>query len=114
NSSANRNLVQKGGAAVLFTKALWRCLTTAAYQRTALTSQQTFPATRDVSHAFVDVLPSMTLSATFANRRNVRLAWSTSTSPPTISQLQNVVDNSNPLALSAGNPDLHETYNNNL
>ena len=114
NTFTNRNRVQNGGAAVLFTHGTWRWLTTAAWQRTELTSQQTFPATRDVNHAFVDVLPSMTLSATFANRRNVRLAWSTSTSPPTISQLQNVVDNSNPLALSAGNPDLHETYNNNL
>src|SRR5207249_10832135 len=65
-------------------------------------------------HVCVSVLPSMTRSATFANRRNVRLAWSTATSPPTISQLQNVVDNSNPLALSAGNPDLRQTYNNNL
>ena len=114
NTFTNRNLVQNGGAAVLFTRGTWRWLTTAAFQRTQLQSRQTFPATRNVEHAFVDVLPSMTLSATFANRRNVRLAWSTATSPPTISQLQNVVDNSNPLALSSGNPDLRQTYNNNI
>ncbi len=67
-----------------------------------------------MDHAFEDVLPSMTLSATFANRRNMRLAWTTAASPPTITQLQNVVDNSNPLSLTAGNPDLRETYNNNF
>jgi hypothetical protein len=114
NTFTNRNLVQNGGAAVLYTKGVWRWLTSAAWQRTQLRSRQTFPVARDVDHAFEDVLPSMTLSATFANRRNLRLAWNTSTSPPTISQLQNVVDNSNPLALTAGNPDLRETYNNNF
>ncbi|HEY6194066.1 MAG TPA: TonB-dependent receptor [Candidatus Eisenbacteria bacterium] len=114
NTFTNRNLVQNGGAAVLFTKGVWRWLTNASWQRMELKSAQTFPAARDVDHAFQDVLPSMTLSATFANRRNMRLAWNTSTSPPTISQLQNVVDNSNPLALTAGNPDLRETYNNNF
>jgi hypothetical protein len=56
----------------------------------------------------------MTLSATFANRRNLRLNWNTNTNPPSISQLQNVVDNSNPLSLSAGNPELRQTYGNNF
>ena len=114
NTYANRNAVQNGGVAMLFTSGIWRLLTNASYQRTALHSVQTYPATRTVDHAFQDVLPSMTLSATFANRRNLRLSWNTSTTSPSISQLQNVVNNSNPLALSSGNPDLRETYNNTL
>ena len=114
NTFTNRNIVQNGGAAVLFSKGVWRWLTTATVQRTELKSEQTFPATRTVHHPFTDVLPSMTLSATFANRRNLRLAWSTATSPPTISQLQNVVDNANPLSLTAGNPDLRQAYVNNF
>jgi hypothetical protein len=114
NTFTNHNRVQNAGAAVLYTKGAWRWLTSASWQEIQLQSEQTFPATLEVNDAFVSVLPSMTLSATFANRRNVRLAWTTSTSPPTISQLQNVVDNSNPLALSAGNPDLHPTYTHNL
>src|SRR5439155_13005430 len=43
-----------------------------------------------------------------------KLAWKTSTGPPSISQLQNVVDSSNPLSLSTGNPDLRQAYNNNF
>jgi len=114
NSYANRNTVQNGGVAVLFTSGVWRLLGNTSYQRTRLHSEQTFPVTQTVDHAFEDVLPSMTLSATFANRRNLRLSWNTSTTSPTISQLQNVVNNSNPLALTSGNPDLRETYNNTL
>jgi len=114
NSFENRNTAQNAGAAVLWTKGVWRLLSSAAWQRTHLASTQTFPATSTFDHTFTDVLPSMTLSATFANRRNLRLAWNTFTGPPSISQLQNVVDNSNPLALSAGNPDLRQTYTNNV
>jgi hypothetical protein len=114
NTFTNHNRVQNGGAAVLFTKGVWRWLTSASWQRIELESQQTFPNTLNVNDAFVSVLPSMSLTATFARRRNMRLAWTTTTSPPTISQLQNVVDNSNPLALTAGNPALHPTYSNNL
>jgi hypothetical protein len=56
----------------------------------------------------------MTLSGTFSGRRNLRLAWNTSTTTPSIGQLQNVINNSNPLSLSSGNPDLRPTYNNTI
>src|SRR5262249_5147481 len=85
NTFVNRNLVQNGGAAVLHTWGPWRWLTSAAWQRTELKSEQTFPVSQRVDQAFENVLPSMILSATFANRRNLRLAWTTSTGPPTIS-----------------------------
>jgi len=114
NTFANRNNIQNGGAAVLYTHGPWRWLTQASYQSTRLQSDQSFPFTGRIDHSYEDVLPSMTLSGTFANRRNVRLNWSTSSNPPNISQLQPVVDNSNPLSLSVGNPRLNETYTNNF
>ena len=56
----------------------------------------------------------MTLSGTFANRRNLRLSWNTSANPPSIGQLQNVVNNSNPLSLTTGNPGLRPTYSHTI
>jgi hypothetical protein len=114
NSFANRNTIQNGGAAVLYTHGPWRWLTQASYQTTRLESDQSFPITGRIDHTYDDVLPSMTLSATFANRRNLRLNWTTASNAPNISQLQPVVDNSNPLSLSAGNPTLSETYTHNV
>ncbi|MEO5989823.1 MAG: outer membrane beta-barrel protein [Candidatus Eisenbacteria bacterium] len=114
NSYENRNTVQNGGLALLFTKGVWKLLSNTSYQRTQLRSEETFPGSRTVEHTFENLLPSLTLTATFANRRNLRLAYATSTAAPTISQLQNVVNNSNPLSLSIGNPDLRQTYNNTL
>ena len=114
NSYRNRNTVQNGGLAVLYTQGVWKLLSSASYQRRRLHSEQVFPDLRTIDQSYENVLPSMTLSGTFANRRNLRLSWSTSTTAPSINQLQNVVDNSNPLSLSSGNPNLRQTYNNTL
>jgi hypothetical protein len=114
NSFNNRYTTQNAGLATLRTWGPWRWLTRAEWQQARLQSEQSFPETRTVDRSFGDVLPSMSLNASFANRRNLRLAWNTSTREPSISQLQNVVDNSNPLALSTGNPDLGRTYTHNF
>lgn len=114
NSYENRTTAQSAGASVLVTRGAWKWLTSAAYQRQQLVSEQTFPARFRIDESFDDVLPSMTLTGSFAGRRNLRLAWTTSTNAPSISQLQNVVNNSNPLSLSTGNPDLVPTYTHNF
>lgn len=114
NSYENRNTVQSGGLSVLWTRGTWRLLSTALYQQRHLFSEQTFPFDATVDRTYDDVLPSVTLSGTFANRRNLRLAYQTNTQAPSIGQLQNVVDNSNPLSLSTGNPDLRPTYGHTL
>ncbi len=110
NSYRNRNTAQNGGLAMLYTRGLWRLLANASYQQTRLRSEQTYPATHTIDRTFGNALPSLTLTGNFANRRNLRVAWSTSTTSPTIGQLQNVVNNSNPLSLSTGNPALRPTY----
>lgn len=111
SSHLNRYTVQNGGLALLYTRGTWRLLSNASFQHARLKSEQTFPTEETIDRAFDDFVPSMTLSGTFANRRNLRLAWNSSTSAPSISQLQRVVNNSNPLSLSTGNPDLRPAYN---
>lgn len=115
NSYESRHTTQNGGLALLLTEGPWKLLGNASYQHARLQSEQTFPFGNTIDRTFDDVLPSLTLSGTSTkSRRNVRLSWSTSTSPPSIGQLQNVVNNSNPLSLSTGNPDLRPTYTNSL
>jgi carboxypeptidase family protein/outer membrane beta-barrel protein len=105
NSTLNRTTVQNGGLALLYTRGPWRLLTNASVERTRLRSEQTFPATWTIDRTFDDVVPSITLTGTFSNRRNLRLAWRTSTTPPSIGQLQNVVNNANPLSLRFSEAD---------
>ncbi len=114
NVYASRNVVQNGGLAMLVTKGPWRWLTNLSAQSQRLESEQTFPGAQRIDRTYGDVLPSVTLTGNFANRRSLRLAWSTSAAAPNIGQLQNVVNNSNPLSLTTGNPSLRPTYTNNF
>lgn len=75
-----------------------------------LTGDQSFPTEFDVDKSFQNVLPNVMLQYNFSRSHNVRFFYRTSARTPSISQLQEVVDNSNPLQLSSGNPDLRQSY----
>jgi len=72
----------------------------------------TFAAT--VPYSFNSILPTVMFSEKFENRSNLRIIYNTSAGLPSLSQLQNVVNNTNPLLLSAGNPNLNQSYTNSL
>ena len=114
NRAESRYTVQSGGLAALLTRGAWKLLGNLSGEHARLESDQRFPGAERIERSFDSVLPSITLTGTFANRRNLRLAWNTSTTAPTIGQLQDVVNNSNPLSLTTGNPDLRPTYNHSL
>lgn len=77
-------------------------------------NDQTFPKTANFDHQFFNILPSGSIRYTFDKNRNFRLFYRASTQLPTVTQLQNVVDNSNPLQLSTGNPDLVQSEQHNV
>ncbi len=88
------------------------------YQYALLQGQQLFPVlpppTDKVERAFHNILPTAMYRYEFSKSTNIRLFYRTSTNPPSVSQLQNVIDNSNPLLLSTGNPDLKQNFNHTL
>ena len=79
-------------------------------QNERLTGDQTFPQTVEVEKTFQSILPRAMYMLRLSRTNNLRLFYRTNTSTPSISQLQNVIDNSNPLQLSSGNPDLKQSY----
>ena len=81
-----------------------------AYQYATLRGDQTFPREVAISKDFSNVLPSAMFRYEFSKSHSFRLFYRTYTSSPTASQLQDIIDNSNPLFLSAGNPDLKQSY----
>ncbi len=85
------------------------------FQSAGLYSQQLFPGRNKVDQTFTNVLPNMMLF--YRNNKtgkNFRLFYRSSTQQPSINQLQNVVNNSNPLFLTAGNPNLKQELSHNL
>ncbi|TAH24532.1 MAG: TonB-dependent receptor [Cytophagales bacterium] len=83
----------------------------ANYQTLHLTSEASFPRPIAVNKYFDNVLPTAMYQYTFDSKANLRLFYRTQTNVPSVSQLQNVVNNSNPVALIAGNPNLVQEYN---
>lgn len=84
------------------------------YQIAELDGEQLFPQTLNTSRSFKNILPFAMLRYSISKEKNLRVYYRTSTNAPSITQLQNVVDNSNPLQLSAGNPDLDQENNHSL
>ncbi len=75
-----------------------------------LTGDQSFPTEFGIDKSFRNVLPNALLQYNFSRSHNLRFFYRTSARTPSITQLQDVVDNSNPLQLSSGNPDLRRSY----
>jgi hypothetical protein len=81
------------------------------YQHALLTANQEFPHSFELPQRdFRNFLPSAMLTYEIERGKNLRFSYRTSTSPPSVNQLQEVVDNSNPMLLSSGNPDLDHSY----
>ena len=68
----------------------------------------------DINKSFTNVLPSLRWSYEFSMSQRLSLDYDTEVGAPTITQLQPVVDNSNPFDLYVGNPDLRPAYNHNV
>jgi hypothetical protein len=63
---------------------------------------------------FRNILPNATFRYNFTRFKYFNLYYNGSTNQPTMSQLQPVPDNSNPLYIKAGNPDLKQEYTHSL
>ncbi|MDB5229526.1 MAG: outer rane beta-barrel protein [Chitinophagaceae bacterium] len=67
-----------------------------------------------VNQHFNDVLPNASFQYMIKSSKNVRLDYSTTTTQPSVTQLQPVVDISDPLNQQRGNPALKRQYNQSL
>ncbi len=81
----------------------------ASYQMTSLTGDLLL---RDISinQKFENLLPVARFNYDFSSFKHLRLDYETSMQEPSIQQLQPIVDNSDPLNISVGNPDLKPAY----
>jgi len=83
-------------------------------QRADLVSNLVFPESIELDKIFTSILPDAMMRVEFSRTSNLRVHFRTNTNAPGISQLQNLIDNSNPLSVTAGNPDLKQEYSNIL
>lgn len=81
------------------------------YQIANLENDQMFPQPFYMKRSFTSVLPSVRADYEFTESKNMEFDYHTWTQEPSIGQLQDVIDNSNPLQLYTGNPNLDQSYN---
>ncbi len=82
------------------------------YQRADLNNDQLFPVDEDLNRTFYSLLPDFRLEYQITDNSNFELNYYTWTREPRVGQLQEVIDNTNPLQLRIGNPNLDQEYNN--
>ena len=80
------------------------------FQHAKLQSQRVFPTVTSVGQSFATILPNLMWRKKLSANVNVRVFYRASTNFPSVSQLQDVVNNSNPLYVTSGNPDLKQSY----
>ncbi len=114
NSYENTYSTQSAGLGYRLRAGGINAMADVSYQIASLRGDQVFPTELNVRKDFYDFLPSATINYTMSDHSNLRVFYRASTRAPSISQLQSVVDNSNPLLLSTGNPLLKQSYSHSV
>ena len=83
-------------------------------QQSMLQNNREFPVAGTINRTFQNILPTFVWRYNISKATNFRLAYRTGANAPSIDQLQDVVNNSNPLQLSTGNASLRQDYQHNL
>ena len=79
-------------------------------QSAKLESEQVFPYVANVRRTFSNILPNAQINLPLSKKENIRIFYRANTNAPSVNQLQDVINNSNPLLVSTGNPQLDQSY----
>lgn len=82
------------------------------YQHSTLESDRVFPTATNVRQSFSNFLPNAMWRKKISASSSFRLFYRASTNFPSVTQLQDVVNLSNPLRVSSGNPLLKQSFTN--
>ncbi len=104
----NDYITHKPGIGYLFKKPKVTLNAGMSYQYATLKGEQTFPVPANANKSFHSILPSFMLNYKFTDYKNLKTVYRASSNSPSVTQLQEVVDNSDPMFISAGNPDLKQ------
>ncbi|MCB0697980.1 MAG: outer membrane beta-barrel protein, partial [Chitinophagaceae bacterium] len=114
NKYNNSYNTQRGGATYRVNVGKTSYSIGADVQSADLQGELIYPSAGHVDRNFLNVLPTAMFTYRKSKEQSLRVMYRTNTNAPAITDLQNVVDYSNPLLLSTGNPNLNQSYDHNL
>lgn len=115
NEFDNKFITQRLRTGYAYNNQGWNVNLNLDYQNARLDNQAFFPNPGIFERRFNNVLPSANVN--YRNREtgfSWRFRYRTDTDEPSVSELQNVVNNQNPLNLRVGNPSLGQSFNHNI
>lgn len=114
NVFSNDYYTQQLGGGYNYRKRGLSFMARANVQWAQLLNEQVFPELFDSDRTFWNVLPMLSFRYRVDRSENLNIVYRTNTQLPSIEQLQNVLDNSNPLQLELGNPTLGQSFSHTL
>ena len=114
NQFDNDYVTHKGGLGYRLNNKKVQFMMNANYQLSSLNGKQLYPYEFQLNKRFENILPSAMFRYNFNSKNTLRIFYRSQTNAPSISQLQNVLNNSNPIQLSTGNPDLKQSFDNSV
>ncbi|MND66228.1 hypothetical protein D3C80_576170 [compost metagenome] len=84
------------------------------YQTANQTNDKLFPNKLKTKSHFNSLLPNLNFQYNFNKETRIELRYNAKTNTPAIEQLQDFIDNQNPLRITSGNPNLKQEYDHNL
>lgn len=111
NNFNNNYLTNSGGIAYRIRSFRFFLTLGINYETANLINNQIYPYSFRLTKSFHTFLPNAMLRYRFSRSTNIRIFYRTNTSIPSVNQLQNVTDNTNPLLLSTGNSNLKQETN---
>lgn len=110
NTFNNDFLYHSGGITYQFTQEKFNIDLGLDYQNSYSKNFKVFPEEMLATRSFDSFLPNAVFNYRVTRDNNLRFQYNTSTNAPSISQLQDVVNNENPLNISTGNSDLQQEF----
>ncbi|TFV94249.1 TonB-dependent receptor [Algoriphagus kandeliae] len=114
NTFESKYLTQETELGYQFKTEKIRIQTELQYQNAQLDNSQGFPIPFELKRTFESLQPTVRFNYQITPNTNLQFDYDTRTQEPDLRQLQPVVDNSNPLQLYVGNPDLNQSFSNRL
>lgn len=114
NSFENQNLALRGSASYRYNSENLNLEFDLMYQHHIRKGVQKFPIAFESINRFNALLPSFDLNYRKSEFQRLRVEYNTRVQIPSITQLQNTIDFSNPNFLRKGNPELNKVIANNL
>jgi hypothetical protein len=114
NSFDSEYLTQTAKTSYQYNSEKLRVQVEGQYQVANLQNEQEFPKYYQIDKTFHNVLPTAQVEYKFSKTKNLQLDYRTNTNAPSVTQLQEVVDNTNLLRFRTGNANLVQSFQNSL